>query len=153
LGPGVWDLDNLADGCSNLLPDAVDDPPSGLVGSADMTSPANSPAFRAPGVGRPATAETRLQLKVTSAQHGDTFTGINKANEKVMVRLGAVNAPELSQPCGQASRKALGDKIFGKTVMVLTKKHDQYGRTIGQVLVDKRDTNLELLEEAAVWHY
>jgi endonuclease YncB( thermonuclease family) len=153
LGPGVWDLDNLAYGCSNLLPNAVDDPPSGLVGSADLMRPADSPPFRAPGLGRPATAETRLQLKVTSAHDGDIFTGINKAYEQVKVRLDAVDAPELSQPYGQASRKALGDKIFGKTVMVLTKKDDQCGRTIGQVLVDKRDINLELLEEGAVWHY
>jgi len=97
--------------------------------------------------------ETRLQLKVTSVHDGDTFTGINEANEKVKIRLDAVDAPELSQPHGQASRKVLGDKVFGKVVTVITKKHDRYGRTIGHVLVDKRDINLQLLEEGAVWHY
>jgi micrococcal nuclease len=107
-----------------------------------------SPTFAAP----PAT-ETRLTLKVTSVHDGDTFTGINEANEQVKVRLDAVDAPELSQPYGQASRKALGDKIFGKVVTVITKKHDRYGRTIGHVLIDKRDVNLELLEVGAVWHY
>ena len=107
-----------------------------------------SPAFAAP----PAT-ETRLTLKVTSVHDGDTFTGINESNEQVKVRLDAVDAPELSQPYGQASKKALGDKIFGKTVTVITKKHDRYGRTIGHVLIDKRDVNLELLEVGAVWHY
>jgi endonuclease YncB( thermonuclease family) len=107
-----------------------------------------STAFAAP----PAT-ETRLTLKVVSVHDGDTFTGINQANEQVKIRLDAVDAPELSQPYGQASRKALGDKIFGKTVTVITKKHDRYGRTIGHVLIDRRDVNLELLEEGAVWHY
>lgn len=107
-----------------------------------------TPAFAAP----PAT-ETRLTLKVTSVHDGDTFTGVNENNEQVKVRLDAVDAPELSQPYGQASRKALGDKIFGKTVTVITKKHDRYGRTIGHVLIDKRDVNLELLEVGAVWHY
>ncbi len=107
-----------------------------------------APAFAAP----PAT-ETRLTLKVTSVHDGDTFTGINESNEQVKVRLDAVDAPELSQPYGQASKKALGDKIFGKTVTVITKKHDRYGRTIGHVLIDKRDVNLELLEVGAVWHY
>ena len=106
-----------------------------------------TPAFAAP----PAT-ETRLTLKVTSVHDGDTFTGINESNEQVKVRLDAVDAPELSQPYGQASKKALGDKIFGKTVTVITKKHDRYGRTIGHVLIDKRDVNLELLEVGAVWH-
>jgi micrococcal nuclease len=42
--------------------------------------------------------------------------------------------------------------IFAKAVTVLTNKHDRYGRTIGHVLVGKRDINLELLEEGAVWH-
>ena len=107
-----------------------------------------TPAFAAP----PAT-ETRLTLKVTSVHDGDTFTGINQNNEQVKVRLDAVDAPELSQPYGQASKKALGDKIFGKTVTVVTKKHDRFGRTIGHVLIDKRDVNLELLEDGAVWHY
>ena len=68
----------------------------------------SSPAFAAP----PAT-ETRLTLKVTSVHDGDTFTGINESNEQVKVRLDAVDAPELSQPYGQASKKALGDKLFG----------------------------------------
>ena len=100
-----------------------------------------------------ATTETRLMLKVVSVHDGDTFTGINESNEQVKVRLDAVDAPELSQPYGQASRKALGDKLFGKTVTVITKKHDRYGRTIGHVIVGNRDVNLELLEEGAVWHY
>jgi micrococcal nuclease len=107
-----------------------------------------SPAFAAP----PAT-ETKLTLKVTSVHDGDTFTGVNESNQQVKVRLDAVDAPELGQPYGQASRKALGDKIFGKVVTVTTKKHDRYGRTIGHVLIEKRDINLELLEEGAVWHY
>ncbi len=107
-----------------------------------------SPTFAAPPV-----TETRLTLKVTSVHDGDTFTGINEANEQVKIRLDAVDAPELSQPHGQASRKALGDKVFGTVVTVITKKHDRYGRTIGHVLIDKRDVNLELLEDGAVWHY
>lgn len=107
----------------------------------------------APGLAAPPKVETRLTLKVVSVHDGDTFTGISESNEQVKVRLDAVDAPELSQPFGQASRKALGDKIFGKVVTVITKKHDRYGRTIGHVLIDKRDVNLELLEEGVVWHY
>jgi micrococcal nuclease len=106
-----------------------------------------------PAIAAPPATETRLTLKVTSVHDGDTFTGINESNEQVKVRLDAVDAPELSQPYGQASRKALGDKIFGKVVTVITKKHDRYGRTIGHVLIEKRDVNLELLKDGAVWHY
>ena len=97
----------------------------------------------------PPATETTLRLKVTSVHDGDTLAGINEANEQVKVRLDAVDAPELSQPYGQA----LADKVFGKSVTVTTKKRDQYGRVIGHVIVGKRDVNLELLEEGAVWHY
>ena len=99
-----------------------------------------------------ATAEP-VAWRIVSVHDGDTFTGINDATEQVKVRLDAVDAPELSPPYGEASKKALGDKIFGKLVTVITKKHDRYGRTIGHVLIDKRDVNLELLEVGAVWHY
>jgi micrococcal nuclease len=98
-------------------------------------------------------AENKLSLKVVSVHDGDTFTGVNESNQQVKVRLDAVDAPELGQPYGQASRKALGEMIFGKVVTVITKKHDRYGRAIGHVLIEKRDINLELLEEGAVWHY
>lgn len=107
----------------------------------------------APALAAPPATETRLQLKVTSVHDGDTFTGTDETNQQVKVRLDAVDAPELGQPYGQASRKALSEKIFGKDVTVLTKKHDRYGRTIGHVIVEKRDINLELLDEGAVWHY
>jgi micrococcal nuclease len=106
-----------------------------------------------PALAAPTATETTLRLKVTSVHDGDTLTGINEANEQVKVRLDAIDAPELSQPYGQASRKALAEKVFGKVVMVTTKKRDQYGRVIGHVIVGKRDVNLELLEEGAAWHY
>ena len=54
---------------------------------------------------------------------------------------------------GQASRKALSDKVFGKQVEVIVKTKDRYGRTVGHVLLDKRDMNLEMLEEGMAWHY
>lgn len=107
-----------------------------------------APLFAAP----PAT-ETRLTLKVVGVHDGDTFTGLNDSKEQVKVRLDAVDAPELGQPYGEASKKALSDKIFGNSVTVITKKRDRYGRTIGHVIVEKRDVNLELLEEGAAWHY
>jgi len=109
--------------------------------------------FAAPAFAAPPKIEPRLTLKVVSVHDGDTFTGLNEANEQVKVRLDAVDAPELGQPYGQSSKKALSEKIFGKTVTVITKKYDRYGRTIGHVLIDNGDVNLQLLEEGAVWHY
>jgi endonuclease YncB( thermonuclease family) len=69
------------------------------------------------------------------------------------IRLDAIDAPELGQPFGQASKKALSEKVFGKNVVVIAKTTDRYGRTVGHVLIDGRDVNLEMLEEGMAWHY
>jgi len=101
----------------------------------------------------PAATEKPLTLKVVGVHDGDTITGITQANEQVKVRLDAIDAPELKQPFGQVARKALGDKVSGKTVTITTKKKDRYGRTVGHILLGKRDINLEMLEEGMAWHY
>jgi micrococcal nuclease len=92
-------------------------------------------------------------LRVVGVHDGDTITCLTPDKEQVKVRLDAIDAPELGQPFGQASKKALSEKIFGKDVVVLPKMKDKYGRTIGHVMVGGRDVNLELLEEGMAWHY
>lgn len=96
---------------------------------------------------------SRLELRVVGVHDGDTLTGLSASNEQVKVRLDAIDAPELGQPFGQQSKQALSGKVFGKQVVVHRKTIDRYGRTIGHVLVDGRDVNLELLEEGMAWHY
>ncbi len=54
---------------------------------------------------------------------------------------------------GQSSKKALSEKVFGKDVVVIAKTNDRYGRTVGHVMIDGRDVNLEMLEEGMAWHY
>lgn len=103
-----------------------------------------------PSAGR---AATRLELRVVGVHDGDTLTGLSSDKEQVKVRLDAIDAPELGQAFGQTSKKALSDKVFGRQVVVLRKTIDRYGRTIGHVLVDGRDVNLEMLEEGMAWHY
>jgi len=94
-----------------------------------------------------------LYLKVVGVHDGDTITGLDEDQKQFKIRLDAIDAPELGMPFGQASRKALSEKVFGKTVVVIIKTKDRYGRTVGHVLLDKRDMNLEMLEEGMAWHY
>ena len=94
-----------------------------------------------------------LYLKVVGVHDGDTITGLDKDQKQFKIRLDAIDAPELGMPFGQASRKALSEKVFGKQVEVIVKTKDRYGRTVGHVLLDKRDINLEMLEAGMAWHY
>ena len=95
----------------------------------------------------------QLYLKVVGVHDGDTITGLAEDQKQFKIRLDAIDAPELGMPFGQASRKALSEKVFGKQVEVIVKTKDRYGRTVGHVLLDKRDMNLEMLEEGMAWHY
>ena len=54
---------------------------------------------------------------------------------------------------GQASRKALNEKVMGKMVVVIVKTKDRYGRTVGHVLLDKRDMNLEMIEAGMACYF
>jgi endonuclease YncB( thermonuclease family) len=83
----------------------------------------------------------------------DTLTGLDDSQTQYKIRLDAIDAPELGQPFGQTSKKALSEKVFGKDVVVIAKTRDKYGRTVGHVLIDGRDVNLEMLEEGMAWHY
>ena len=95
----------------------------------------------------------QLYLKVVGVHDGDTITGLDEDKKQFKIRLDAIDAPELGMPFGQASRKALSEKVFGKMVEVIVKSKDRYGRTVGHVLLDKRDMNLEMLEAGMAWHY
>ena len=36
---------------------------------------------------------------------------------------------------------------------MIAKTKDKYGRTVGHILIDGRDVNLEMLEAGMAWHY
>jgi endonuclease YncB( thermonuclease family) len=91
--------------------------------------------------------------RVVSVHDGDTLTVLDETNTQIKVRLDAIDAPELGQPFGQAAKRALSEMVFGKNVVVIKKKEDRWGRTIGHVLIDGKDTNLMMLEAGMAWHY
>lgn len=97
--------------------------------------------------------DAKLVGQVVSVHDGDTITVLDETNTQIKVRLDAIDAPELGQPFGQAAKRALSEMVFGKSVTVIEKKKDRWGRTIGHVLVDGRDTNLLMLEAGMAWHY
>ena len=94
-----------------------------------------------------------LHLRVVGVPDGAPITGLEDSKTQFKIRLDAIDAPELGQPFGQASKKTLSEKVFGKDVVVIAKTKDKYGRTVGHVMIDGRDVNLEMLEAGMAWHY
>ena len=120
------------------------------------SGPAHAQTGISPTLSRPPPqkrSEKLLHLRVVGVHDGDTLTGLDEARTQFKIRLDAIDAPEIKQPFGQASKKALADKVFGKDVVVVAKTKDRYGRTVGHIMLGKRDINLEMLEEGMAWHY
>lgn len=69
------------------------------------------------------------------------------------MRLAGIDAPEKFQAFGQKSRESLEELVAGKTVIVETYKKDRYGRSIGKVLFNGRDMNIEQIRRGLAWFY
>lgn len=85
--------------------------------------------------------------KVIKVQDGDTITILDGAKNQHRIRLAQIDAPETGQPFTTRSKKALVDKVFGKTVQVDWQKMDRNKRIIGEVRLADRSINAEMVAE------
>jgi endonuclease YncB( thermonuclease family) len=94
-----------------------------------------------------------LTGRVVGVADGDTITvlGFNRIQHKI--RLAWIDAPERSQAYGNVSKQHLSALVFGQNVTVDYHKTDRYGRTVGTVVVNGRDVNLEQVRAGLAWHY
>lgn len=99
------------------------------------------------------TNAAELTGRVVGITDGDTITILDAGNQQHKVRLAGIDAPEKNQPHGQAAKQSLSDQVYDRQVIVESEKRDRYGRTVGKVLVDGRDANLEQLRKGLAWHY
>lgn len=88
-----------------------------------------------------------LQL-VVDAHDGDTL----RLDTGQRVRLWGIDAPELKQPYGVASRDYLR-VVVGQVVTLEPHGEDKYGRLLAVVRLGKRCLNEELLAAGLAWWY
>jgi endonuclease YncB( thermonuclease family) len=77
--------------------------------------------------------------KVVAVTDGDTVKVLDGKRVEHKVRLLGIDAPEKSQPFGNASRKNLASLVAGKDVYVESAKKDRYGRLLGKIWVEPGD--------------
>lgn len=94
-----------------------------------------------------------LSGKVIGVSDGDTIDVLDRLKVTHRIRLAGVDAPEKAQPFGRRSKEHLSDSVFGKQVEVQGGKIDKYGRTVGKILVNGLDANLEQIRAGLAWHY
>lgn len=92
-----------------------------------------------------------FNASVVSVHDGDTITV--RTTETSKIRLYGIDAPELKQAHGQASKHALSEMTFGKSVHITPMSKDRYGRIVAKVHVDGVDVNRVMVEQGAAWWY
>lgn len=89
---------------------------------------------------------------VVGVHDGDTLTAMHDGKGE-KIRLVEIDAPELAQAFGQASKQSLSALCFGKTASVADQGKDKYGRTLGRVACDGVDANAEQVRRGMAWFY
>ena len=97
--------------------------------------------------------ESTLKGRVVGVHDGDTLTLLTGRNKEVKVRLEGIDAPEIGQAFGTASKQSLSELVFGREVTVRSSGTDDYGRHLGNVYVGDRWANLEQVARGMAWQY
>ncbi|NWG39003.1 MAG: thermonuclease family protein [Hydrogenophilaceae bacterium] len=93
-----------------------------------------------------------LSGTVTGVADGDTLYLTDKQSGIHKIRLLGIDAPELGQAWGNASRLSLRKLVYRQPVQIEWRHRDQYGRLLGKiVLPGNRDANLLQLEAGMAW--
>jgi len=91
--------------------------------------------------------------RVVAIADGDTITILDSSNLQHKIRLTGIDAPEKKQAFGQLSKQHLADLVFDRVVTIEWLKKDRYKRTLGKVIANGQDVNLEQLKTGLAWHY
>ena len=83
---------------------------------------------------------------------GDTIE-ILSDGKSLRIRLEGVDTPELGTPYSRRAKQYTSSQVFGRSVMVVPKEYDRYGRLVARILVDDADVSVLLVEQGLAWHY
>lgn len=96
---------------------------------------------------------TVFEGKCVGVIDGDTIRVMHSGYEE-KIRLFGVDAPEKSQPYGNAAKKFTSEMVFGKIVKVDVKDYDRYGRTVAKVIaLNGKTLNSEIVRAGLAWWY
>ena len=97
--------------------------------------------------------ELFIEGKVINVHDGDTITVLDKDNKKTHIRLQGIDAPELKQDYDAVSQENLARMVMGKQVTIVWTKVDKYRRTVGTIMLNGHDINIEQVKAGLAWHF
>lgn len=96
---------------------------------------------------RIAIAQSLPNAIVISTGDGDTLR-VNQGGQSITVRFGCIDAPERKQPGGSESAQRLRQLLpHGQSVQLRQIDRDRYGRVVGELFLNGRSLNLQLVQE------
>ena len=97
-------------------------------------------------------AET-LTAKVIGVTDGDTVKVLTTANQKMIIHLASVDAPEKGQPYGNASSRFLNDLIDGEIVRMKIATLDGYKDPVAWLYLQELCINEKMVAAGYAWQY
>ncbi|GIM56794.1 thermonuclease family protein [Capnocytophaga canimorsus] len=95
-----------------------------------------------------------FSVKVIRISDGDSFVGLNDAQQQMRLRIHGIDAPESGQPYGKKAKQKLSEFIFGKQIYLKVLDTDRYGRKIVKIQTNHiSDVGLEMIKSGLAWHY
>jgi endonuclease YncB( thermonuclease family) len=91
--------------------------------------------------------------RVVSVHDGDTLTALDAGNVQHKVRLAGIDAPEIGQPFGTASRDGLRALVLRKSATIHGDERDRYGRVVARLEIEGRDVNRQMVLDGMAWHF
>ena len=99
------------------------------------------------------TCTTSIGLDLLEVLQTITGDGCTPSRE-LKLRLEGINAPELAQPFGAASRDGLHALVSGRALRMTSFDVDKYGRTLARLyLPDGGDVSQVMLSSGLAWHF
>lgn len=91
---------------------------------------------------------------VTHVTDGDTlWVQSRPGSEPRKIRLSGIDAPEICQIYGEASRNALTARVLGQPVLVTPLHKDDYGRLLARIAVQGQDVGDWMVLHGHAWSY
>ena len=92
--------------------------------------------------------------KVSQVSDGDTLWVLPEGGGPARkIRIDGIDAPELCQPGGAASRAALAQRALNRHAQVQVRRRDDYGRELARVRIDGQDVGAQMVREGQAWSY
>ena len=99
-------------------------------------------------------ADDAYKAKVIGISDGDTIKVLHNGKQ-VRVRLYGIDTPEKRQAFGNKAKQYTARKVFQKTVLLIPKDTDRYGRTVAVVQIpgERSSLNEALVADGFAWVY